>query len=140
MFFRQIMHILYDIGVFKLSRHICPNFVIECRGMAGLLKRRFARLVLRKPLLEYRPLVVFNLIVNPIDDVEKLPCMTNDRSDSMPLNQRLFHRPHILVRSTLHFSCPPIGTVDRYPIFLRISELLKDTQDRSSLLLWSLWI
>lgn len=59
----------------------------------------------------------------PIDDVEKLPCMTNDQSNSMPLDQRLFHKPHILVRSTLHFQpregCPAIGTVDRYPIHLQ---------------------
>jgi len=57
--------------------------------------------------MEYRPLVVFGLIVTPIDDVEKLPCMTNDRSNSIPLNQRLFHKPHILVRSTLHFLQTP---------------------------------
>ena len=69
------------------------------------------------------------IIVNPIDDVEKLPCMTNDQSNSMPLDQRLFHKPHILVRSTLHFQpregCPTIGTVDRYPTLLKVLELLK---------------
>ena len=69
------------------------------------------------------------IIVNPIDDVEKLPCMTNDQSNSMPLDQRLFHKPHILVRSTLHFQpregCPAIGTVDRYPTLSKVLELLK---------------
>jgi hypothetical protein len=54
--------------------------------------------------------------------------MTNDQSNSMPLDQRLFHKPHILVRSTLHFQpregCPAIGTVDHYPILLKASELL----------------
>jgi hypothetical protein len=42
----------------------------------------------RQSMLESEAWQVY-LIVTPIDDVEKLPRMTNDRSNSMPLDQRL---------------------------------------------------
>ena len=65
------------------------------------------------------------IIVNPIDDVEKLPCMTNDRSNSMPLNQRLFHKPHILVRSTLLFSFPLLERWIVTQYFLKSTRTIK---------------
>ncbi len=83
-------------------------------------------------MLESEAWQVYIIIVTPIDDVEKLPCMTNDRSNSMPLNQRLFHKPHILARFTLHFRLPPIwngGSLPNTPkntrtIKLNSSELI----------------
>ena len=77
-----------------------PNFVIKRHGRSTLLDILGDDISLPPPGKQGQDA---KLIVNPIDDVEKLPCMTNDRSNSMPLNQRLFHRPHILVRSTLLF-------------------------------------
>ena len=65
------------------------------------------------------------LIVNPIDDVAKLPCITNDWSNSIPLNQRLFHRPYVLAHYTLRFSYPLLERWIITQCFLKALELLK---------------